>query len=216
MRTNASSTPLSRLPEEYVQLENRVDGLKTAHASLLKIAKAYDSEAYDYPVRTAQRASEKHTSTMTPPTHTHSRPLPLAPRPSQTQIQESVTFLSSQVSHSVTSWAASAAKGTNLPPIQATSAPENVHRTLPHALSRAAASGAIQLGASPTNIAGLQTPTGVPAESAQPGKLAEALQKFALAQDRLGNARLGQDAQIREGFLKPWQSFGNQVNVAMK
>ncbi|PWN31018.1 hypothetical protein BDZ90DRAFT_236368 [Jaminaea rosea] len=176
------SDDITELPEEYISLENRVDGLKNAHASLLKIAKAYDNEAYDYP----------------------------------TQVQESMTLLSTQVSHSVTSWAASAAKGTNLPPIQATSAPENVHRTLPHALSRAAASGAIQLGASPTNIAGLSTPAGVQPESAQPGKLAEALQKFALAQDRLGNARLSQDEQIRQGFLKPWTSFGSQLAAATK
>lgn len=197
--------PRSRLPEEYISLENRVDGLKNAHASLLKIAKAYDNEAYDYPVRLLfLSATHSHAD--------HRPPYNLA----QTQVQESMTLLSTQVSHSVTSWAASAAKGTNLPPIQATSAPENVHRTLPHALSRAAASGAIQLGASPTNIAGLSTPAGVQPESAQPGKLAEALQKFALAQDRLGNARLSQDEQIRQGFLKPWTSFGSQLAAATK
>lgn len=122
------------------------------------------------------------------------------------------------MSHSVTSWAASAAKGTNLPPIQATNAPENVHRTLAHALSRASASGAIQLGASATNIAGLPNASapGSATDGAQPTRLGEALQKFALAQDRLGNARLSQDDEIREGFLKPWQAFGNQINVAMK
>lgn len=134
----------------------------------------------------------------------------------QTQVQESVGLLSSQVSHSVTSWAASAAKGTNLPPIQATNAPPNVHRTLNHALSRAAAGGALELGASNTNIAGLPNKTGQSTETAQPSKLGEALQKFALAQDRLGNARLSQDAQIQQGFLAAWTSFGNQINAAMK
>lgn len=142
---------------------------------------------------------------------------PLSPHaPPQTQIQESMNLLSTQVTHSVTSWAASAAKGTNLPPIQPTSAPENVHRTLAHALSRASASGAIQLGASATNIAGLSTTAGGASETAQPTRLGEALQKFALAQDRLGNTRLSQDDEIREGFLKPWQSFGSQINVANK
>lgn len=134
----------------------------------------------------------------------------------QTQVQESVNLLSTQVSHSVTSWAASAAKGTNLPPIQPTSAPDQVHRTLAHALSRASASGAIQLGASATNIAGLPNAANTPGETASPSKLGEALQKFALGQDRLGNARLSQDEEIKEGFLKPWQSFGTQINVAMK
>jgi hypothetical protein len=211
----------------FISSHPRVDGLRSAHAGLLKVAKAYETEGYDYPVSTSAadedgrmdgrwqeidislRSSKKLKLTIESSSRTLS---------SQTQIQESVNLLSTQVSHSVTSWAASAAKGTNLPPIQATSAPENVHRTLAHALSRSAASGAIQLGASPTNIAGLSTTPGSAAvtENAQPTRLGEALQKFALAQDRLGNARLAQDEEIREGFLKPWQSFGSQVNVAMK
>lgn len=104
-----------------------------------------------------------------------------------------------------------------MPPIQPTSAPPIVHRTLAHALSRAAASGAIQLGASTTNIAGLpSSPNVQQSETAQPSKLGEALQKFALAHDKLGNARLRQDDQIQEGFLKPWASFGSQINVALK
>lgn len=148
--------------------------------------------------------------------HRPSAPLPRFCRFQQTQVQESVNLLSTQVSHSVTSWAASAAKGTNLPPIQPTSAPDQVHRTLAHALSRASASGAIQLGASATNIAGLPNAANTPGETASPSKLGEALQKFALGQDRLGNARLSQDEEIKEGFLKPWQSFGTQINVAMK
>lgn len=42
---------ITELPQEYKDLEARVDGLRNANAGLLRIAKAYDSEAYDYPVR---------------------------------------------------------------------------------------------------------------------------------------------------------------------
>jgi hypothetical protein len=151
----------------------------------LRIARAYESEGYDYP----------------------------------TQVQESIGQLSQQIGHSVTSWAASATKGVpQLPTVQATSAPPEVHRTLSHALSRGAASGALELGASPTNIAGLPTSptTGAAGAGQEEGKLGEALQKFALAQDRVGNARLAQDDAIREGFLSPWQGFGAQIAVATK
>lgn len=136
-------------------------------------------------------------------------------------MQESVTQLSAQIGHSVTSWAASATKGTNLPTVQATSAPPEVHRTLSHALSRGAASGALELGASPTNISGLpNSPTSGAKDRAQvqgdESKLGQALQKFALAQDRVGNARLTQDDKIAQGFLNPWNAFGSQIQLAVK
>lgn len=78
------------------------------------------------------------------------------------------------------------------------------------------------MGASPTNISGLpNSPTSSKDKApVQPGegesKLGEALQKFALAQDRVGNARLTQDDGIEQGFLKPWNSFGSQIQLAVK
>lgn len=42
---------ITELPEEYRQLEQRVDALKSAHAALVRTAKTYEQEGYDYPVR---------------------------------------------------------------------------------------------------------------------------------------------------------------------
>lgn len=47
---NVEEGDITELPQEYRDLEARVDGLKNAHAGLLKVAKAYDNEGYDYPV----------------------------------------------------------------------------------------------------------------------------------------------------------------------
>jgi hypothetical protein len=157
--------------------------------TICRIARAYETEGYDYP----------------------------------TQVQESIGQLSTQIGHSVTSWAASAAKQTNLNVnVPQTSAPPTAHKTLNHALSRGAASGALELGASATDLAGLSSQTiktssggkgtGGPEES----KLGEALQKFALAEDRVGNLRLTQDDAINGGFLTPWNAFGSQIQLALK
>ncbi|PWN36036.1 uncharacterized protein FA14DRAFT_172621 [Meira miltonrushii] len=177
---------ITELPEEYRKLEERVDALKNAHLNLGKIAKAYETEGYDYP----------------------------------TQVQESLTQISAQVGHSVTSWAASAAKQTNVNVnVPVTSAPPTAHKTLHHALSRGAASGALELGASSTDLAGVSSPvSGKPSSGAgaEESKLGEALQKFALAQDRVGNLRLQQDESVKSGFLTPWNAFGAQIQLAVK
>lgn len=176
---------ITELPQEYKDLERRVDALRNAHTGLMKVAKVYETESYDYP----------------------------------TQIQESITQLSATVGHSVTSWAASATKGTSLPKVSPTAAPKSVNKTLHHALSRAAASGALQLGADPSVLSGLSTADdagSAPATATDESKLGEALQKFAIAEDRLGNARLTQDDQITQGFNVPFNSFGAQIQLAMK
>ncbi|POW03527.1 hypothetical protein PSTT_11009 [Puccinia striiformis] len=67
---------VTELPEEYKDLERRVDALRNTHASLLRVAKVYESEPYDYP----------------------------------TQINESVTETATNISHTLTSWAAAATK----------------------------------------------------------------------------------------------------------
>ena len=48
---------ITELPQEYLDLERRVDGLKNAHTSLLKVARAYEG-AYDYPVNLGESANE--------------------------------------------------------------------------------------------------------------------------------------------------------------
>jgi hypothetical protein len=124
------------------------------------------------------------------------------------------------VGHSVTSWAASAAKTTNLNvKVPQTSAPPTAHKTLNHALSRGAASGALELGASATDLAGVGSTlksTSSGTGGVEESKLGEALQKFALAQDRVGNLRLTQDDAINGGFLTPWNAFGSQIALAVK
>lgn len=49
---------VTELPAEYRALEARVDGLRTAHASVARIAKVYESEAYDCPVNLQESVSE--------------------------------------------------------------------------------------------------------------------------------------------------------------
>ena len=62
------------------------------------------------------------------------------------QVNESLQELSQNVGHSISFWASAATKGTNLPqPSVLEKAPEQ-HKTLSHALSRAAANGAVEIG----------------------------------------------------------------------
>jgi hypothetical protein len=43
---------------EYLDLERRVDGLRSAHVNFLRVAKVYDSETYDYPTQLNETVSE--------------------------------------------------------------------------------------------------------------------------------------------------------------
>lgn len=166
---------VTELPEEYKDLEQRVDALRNAHASLLRIAKVYDTEPYDYP----------------------------------TQINESLTETAATLSHTLTSWAAAATKGTNLPPIEPSAKPPAEHKTLPHALSRAAASGALELSSSASKNSSLN--------GSVSHLTADVLKSYAMVQARIGDDRLNQDAAIQKGFLQPWQFSLNQgIQAAIK
>jgi len=160
---------ITELPQEYKDLEARVDALRAVHLNVLKIARTFENETYDYP----------------------------------TQVQESLSEFSSNISHTVTNFAASNLKGTSLPaPSQAAPA-QSVHKTLPHALSRAATSSAKTLSAGP----------GVHEEA----RLAKALGEMGAGYDKIGEARLAQDEHIRSHFLHPWQATLNtSIAVAMK
>lgn len=71
-----------------------------------------------------------------------------------------------------------------------------------HALSRAAAAGALEIG---------------PASDHQSGDpLSSALQAYAVAQAKVGDARLVQDQAVEAGFLKPWQLSLQAIQAAMK
>ncbi|KAJ7095481.1 BAR domain-containing family protein [Mycena crocata] len=53
---------ITELPQEYKDLEARVDSLRQAHLTLLKITKVYESEAYDYPSHIQESIAELSTS----------------------------------------------------------------------------------------------------------------------------------------------------------
>ncbi|GMM55356.1 Gvp36 protein [Maudiozyma humilis] len=42
-------TDISQLPQEYVELEKKVDALKLSYAHLLQVTSIYENESYDYP-----------------------------------------------------------------------------------------------------------------------------------------------------------------------
>ncbi|KAG6823505.1 hypothetical protein H0H92_010001 [Tricholoma furcatifolium] len=49
---------ITELPQEYKDLEARVDALRAAHLALLKITKVYETETYDYPTQIQESISE--------------------------------------------------------------------------------------------------------------------------------------------------------------
>ncbi|KAF9447077.1 hypothetical protein P691DRAFT_142239 [Macrolepiota fuliginosa MF-IS2] len=160
---------ITELPQEYKDLEARVDALRNAHISVLKIARVYEHETYDYP----------------------------------TQIQESLSEISSSIGYNITSFAAQNLKNTNLPAPAAPGAPPpSQHKTLPHALTRAAASATSEIATTP---------------SGDQDKLGKALNLYAQGWDKISHARLEQDGAIQDNFLHPWQTTLNtSLSVAMK
>ncbi|KAG6333994.1 hypothetical protein ID866_5099 [Astraeus odoratus] len=159
---------ITELPQEYKDLEARVDALRQAHLALLRITKAYESETYDYPV----------------------------------QIQESITELSTTIGHGITNFAATNLKGTNLPVPPPIAAPVAQHKTLPHALGRAATSAANALQNAP---------------GGEELKLGKALTIYAGVWDRVSTARIEHDQAVQQHYLHPWQTtLSTSINVAMK
>ena len=120
------------------------------------------------------------------------------------QVQESITAVSSTIGYNITNFAATNLKGTNLPvPASSTQPPEHVHRTLPHALSRAANHAAQAVAASPGPEGG--------------DKLAKALKAYGTGWDRIAAARLDQDDAISNNFLAPWQqTLNTSITLAVK
>ena len=173
------TSDITELPDEYRELEQRVDALKNAQQAVMRTARTFEYEAYDYPG------------------HLH----------------ESVTYGAQSLSHTLSSWAASATKHTALPAVQPTNAPSTDPRTLAHALSRSAASAAIDLGKSPHMVVPQLGADPVPTNE---GRLGELLQKFAVCQDEIGNARIVQDKVVVQTFVNVWSAFGAQIQLAMK
>ncbi|KAK8865921.1 hypothetical protein IAR55_001069 [Kwoniella newhampshirensis] len=109
----------------------------------------------------------------------------------------------SEVGHQAASaWSAFAnknLKNTNLPIPIPSPTPGETHqpKTLPHAISRAAKSGATELGAS--------------------DRLGIALGVYGAAMEKVGDARISQDGLIADRFVTPWQAtLSTSIGLAMK
>jgi hypothetical protein len=78
------------------------------------------------------------------------------------------------------------------------------HKTLPHALGRAATTATNELQQAPASATG-------------DDRLARALAQYAGAWEKVADARVQQDAAIQSQFLAPWRNtLTNSVDVAMK
>lgn len=53
---------ITELPQEYRDLEERVDALRQVHVTILKITKVYETETYDYPTQIQESLTELGTS----------------------------------------------------------------------------------------------------------------------------------------------------------
>jgi hypothetical protein len=118
------------------------------------------------------------------------------------QIQESVAELGANFTRGVTNFAANNLKGTNLPAPSPTEAPLPQHKTLPHALSRAANMASSTLA---------QAPGG------KDDRLGQALTGYGGAWEKIGDVRVQHDEAVVHGFLVPWQqTLQTSINVAIK
>ncbi|KAH8424641.1 BAR domain-containing protein [Aspergillus melleus] len=150
----------TQLPDEYIELEKRVDALKLVHQKLLQVTSQYSNEAYDYPPNIRESFNDLGRT-----------------------ISEKVQLLSQAASPAEAQAALSA------PPVD-----KPQPKTFNHAIARASLSGSQTLAQNST--------TGE-------DPLASALEKYALASEKVGEARLSQDAQIQSRFLAGWNTTLN-------
>ncbi|KAL4979969.1 BAR domain-containing family protein [Aspergillus desertorum] len=149
----------TQLPDEYIELEKRVDALKLVHQKLLQVTSQYSNEAYDYPPNIRESFNDLGRT-----------------------INEKVHLLSQA------STPAEAQAALTAPP---SAKPQP--KTFSHAIARA-------------SLAGSQTLANT---TAGEDPLATALEKYALASEKVGEARLVQDAQIQSRFLAGWNTTLN-------
>jgi hypothetical protein len=123
--------------------------------------------------------------------------------------------LSSNVAHTVTSFAAANLKGTSIPAPPVAAAAKVQPKTLAHALSRAALSGAASLGPDIRLGKALDLYGNAQAKASWRYTRVRILTVSGLVQ--IGAARLDQDDAIVERFLQPWQvTLSSSIAVAMK
>ncbi|RHZ72244.1 hypothetical protein Glove_243g48 [Diversispora epigaea] len=152
---------ITDLPQEYKELEWRIDALHSVHTNLLRVTRAHTNPSYDYPG----------------------------------QIQESMVELSRSVEAQIKNVIQNPAER-EAETREAQRSPIN-HKTLPHALARAAAQGSEALGT--------EEPLGA------------SLLKFAAVQERLGDYRVKMDNEIVQKFVQPFNTTLNtNIQFAMK
>ncbi|KXG46280.1 BAR domain-containing family [Penicillium griseofulvum] len=149
----------TQLPDEYIELEKRVDALKLVHQKLLQVTSQYSNEAYDYPPNIRESFNDLGRT-----------------------INEKVQLLSQAGSPAEAQAALTAPPSAKPQP-----------KTFNHAIARASLAGSQTLAQS--------------TEGEDP--LASALEKYALAEEQVGEARLAQDAQIQSRFLAGWNTTLN-------
>lgn len=154
---------VTELPQEYLELEARVDALKIVHQKLLSVTSNYENEGYDYPPN----------------------------------LRESLTDLSKTISEKVQglSQVSSAAEAQT---VLTSPGSKKEPKTMNHALGRAALAGVSAL-----NDAG--------ADTTDP--LSEGLQKYAVAQEKIGEGRLAQDTLIANKFNA---AFHTTLNTSLQ
>jgi len=120
-----------------------------------------------------------------------------------TQIQETISGITSHVGYNITSFAAHNLKNTNLPsPTLPAPPPPPQHKTLPHALTRAASAAHATIANAPDGSA---------------SKFGQALALFAQGWDKVATARVDHDIAIQDRFVQPWQlTLNANVSVAIK
>ncbi|PGH35912.1 hypothetical protein GX50_01237 [[Emmonsia] crescens] len=151
----------TQLPDDYIELEKRVDALKLVHQKLLQVTSQYSNEPYDYPPNIRESFNDLGRT-----------------------ISEKVQLLSHATSPAEAQAALTAPPSAKPQP-----------KTFSHAIARASLTGS-QLIAQ-THPGGSEDP------------LAIGLEKYALASERVGEARLAQDAQIQSRFLAGWNTTLN-------
>jgi len=161
----------TKLPDDYVALEKRIDALKAVHQKMLQVTAQYSNEAYDYPSNIRESFNDLGRT-----------------------VSEKVSLLSSASS------ASEAAAAVTAPP---SAKPQP--KTFNHAIARAS------LASSQT----LKNPEDGVVIASDP--FAQALEKYAIAQEKVGEARLEQDAAIQSRFLAGWSATLNtQIQFATK
>lgn len=174
----------TELPHDYVELETRVDALKVTHQKLLAATSQYANEAYDYPPNIRENFQDLGRSISDKVYHMlviPTRPYILIPSPLQ------VNLLSKATS------AADAQAALTAPP---STKPQP--KTFAHAIARASLAGSQGIA--------MATPQG----STEPDPLSQGLEKYAIAQEKVGEARLDQDEKIQGRFLAGWTTTLNQ------